>query len=145
METENVLLWLYYVDVCANNQNDRNATTILLLSTLLKLIKLDLSRNLGHSRTVRHFSGPLHLSCLVPTHWLNSWHLQARVSYQTPKNTPSGRCRGNTSPPASVQYFALLVSLDLAERFISGNVLFSTHANIVMFLLTDQIQRHSVY
>ena len=47
--------------------------------------------------------------------------------------------------PTSVQYVALLASLDLAEGLMSGNVLFSTHANIVMFLLTVQIQRHCIY
>jgi len=60
MEIYNILLWLYYVGLCANNQNDRNVVTTALL--LLLLIKLDPSRNLGSSRAVRDCSGHLHLS-----------------------------------------------------------------------------------
>jgi len=88
----------------------------------------------------------MRLSWPVPTYWLNS----KRVAYQTPKITSSGRWRGYSSaqPLASVQYLFMLGCLDVAfytKWFISGNVLFSTHANEVMFLLTDQIQPHCVY
>ena len=112
-----------------------------------------------------HYCDTIHKTRSKPKHGpftRCTWFSRPCVSHgrcQLTDSTPSGWLikhpklllavdDGSAQPLASVQYRFMLGCLDVAfytKWFISGNVLFSTHANEVMFLLTDQIQPHCVY
>ena len=68
----------YNVGMYSNNKND-----CILITFLLKLLLL--SRRLGPPRAVSDYSGPLHMSCPVPTYGFTLLSLLSRVAYQTPK------------------------------------------------------------